>query len=127
VFESETATGDRNRALAYLTKSSGVLRQSVDDATEVYFRQCSLRVTTEDLAVMGATLANGGVNPLTKRRVMGERPSRLALSITAKCGTYDHSGSGWHGSACPQKAVWVAASSPCNPPSSASACTAPGR
>ena len=92
VFESETATGDRNRALAYLTKSSGVLRQSVDDATEVYFRQCSLVVTTEDLAVMGATLANGGVNPLTKRRVMGERPAMLALSIMATCGMYDHSG-----------------------------------
>jgi len=92
VFESETATGDRNRALAYLTKSSGVLRQSVDDATEVYFRQCSLMVTTEDLAVMGATLANGGVNPLTKRRVMGERPAMLALSIMATCGMYDHSG-----------------------------------
>jgi len=125
VFESETATGDRNRALAYLAKSSGVLRQSVDDATEAYFRQCSLRVTTEDLAVMGATLANGGVNPLTKRRVISERPSRLTLSITAKCGMYDHSG-GWMARVgLPAKAVWVAASSPCNPPSSASGVYSP--
>jgi len=92
VFESETATGDRNRALAHLAKSSGVLRQSVDDATEVYFRQCSLLVTTDDLAVMAATLANGGVNPVTAHRVMDERPATLALSIMATCGMYDHSG-----------------------------------
>ena len=58
----------------------------------MYFRQCSLVVTTEDLAVMAATLANGGVNPMTKRRVMGERPAMLALSIMTTCGMYDHSG-----------------------------------
>jgi glutaminase len=92
VFISETSTGDRNRALAHLARSSGVLRQSVDDATEVYFRQCSLVVTTLDLAVMGATLANGGVNPVTKRQVMDERAATLALSIMATCGMYDHSG-----------------------------------
>jgi len=92
VFISETSTGDRNRALAHLARSSGVLRQSVDDATEVYFRQCSLVVTTHDLAVMGATLANGGVNPVTKRQVMDERAATLALSIMATCGMYDHSG-----------------------------------
>lgn len=92
VFASEAATGDRNRALAHLARSSGVLRRSVDDATEVYFRQCSIEVTTEDLAVMGATLANGGVNPLTKQRVMGERAATLTLSIMATCGMYDHSG-----------------------------------
>ena len=92
VFASETATGDRNRALAHLARSSGVLRRSVDDATEVYFRQCSILVTTEDLAVMAATLAHGGVNPLTKDRVMGERAATLTLSIMATCGMYDHSG-----------------------------------
>ncbi len=92
VFASETATGDRNRALAHLARSSGVLRQSVDDATEVYFRQCSIEVTAEDLAVMGATLANGGVNPLTRSRVMGEQAAMLTLSVMATCGMYDHSG-----------------------------------
>jgi glutaminase len=92
VFESEAATGDRNRALAHLARSRGVLRQSVDDATEVYFRQCSIVVTTEDIAVMGATLANGGVNPLTDERVMAEQPATLTLSLMATCGMYDHSG-----------------------------------
>ena len=92
VFASETSTGDRNRALADLARSSGVLRRSVDDATEVYFRQCSLVVTANDLAVMGATLANGGVNPVTRQRVMGERAAVLALSLMATCGMYDRSG-----------------------------------
>lgn len=92
VFASENSTGDRNRALAHLARSAGVLRQSVDDATEVYFRQCSIVVTTEDLGVMGATLANGGVNPVTRQRVMDERAATLTLSIMATCGMYDHSG-----------------------------------
>ena len=92
VFASESATGDRNRALAHLARSRGVLRQSVDDATEVYFRQCSILVTTEHLAVMGATLANGGINPLTKVQVMGERAATMTLSIMSTCGMYDHSG-----------------------------------
>jgi glutaminase len=92
VFRSETLTGDRNRALAHLAKSGGVLRQSVDDATEVYFRQCSVAVTTEDLAVMGATLANGGVNPVTRSRVIEERAATLTLSVMATCGMYDRSG-----------------------------------
>jgi glutaminase len=92
VFASEATTGDRNRALAHLARSSGALRRSVDDATEVYFRQCSLIVTTEDLAVMGATLANTGINPLTKRRVMTERAATITLSIMTTCGMYDHSG-----------------------------------
>ena len=92
VFRSELLTGDRNRALAYLAKSSGVLAQSVEDATEVYFRQCSILVTTEDLAVMAATFANGGVNPLSSNQVMPERVATLTLSIMATCGMYDRSG-----------------------------------
>ncbi len=92
VYRSESETGDRNRALAHLARSSGVLRRSVDDATEVYFRQCSLVVTTEDLAVMAATLANGGVNPRTEEVVMPERVATATLSIMATCGMYDRSG-----------------------------------
>jgi glutaminase len=69
-----------------------VLRHGVDDATEVYFRQCSIVVTTADLAVMAATLANGGVNPCTEEVVMPERVATATLSIMATCGMYDHSG-----------------------------------
>jgi glutaminase len=92
VFRSEVETGDRNRALAYLTKWSGALPGEVDDAIEVYVRQCSVMVTAEDLAIMGATLANGGRNPRTGEQVVGEEAAQAALSIMATCGMYDHSG-----------------------------------
>lgn len=92
VFASEAETGDRNRALAYLARANGVLEQRVEEATEAYFRQCSVVVTTDDLAMMAATLANGGVNPHTRERVMPERVATVTLSIMATCGMYDHSG-----------------------------------
>ena len=81
VYESESATGDRNRALAFLMKSFGVLDGDVETAVDLYFQQCSLLVTARDLAVMGATLANRGVNPITGRArdrggVRRERPQR---------------------------------------------------
>lgn len=92
VFRSEFATGNRNRALAYLTLSAGVLPRSVEDAVEVYFRQCALSVTCADLAVMAATLANSGVNPLTGVEVISEEVATRVLSVMATCGMYDRSG-----------------------------------
>lgn len=92
VFESELATGDRNRALGYLARATGVLGHAVADATEVYFRQCSVLVTAEDIAVMGATLAHGGVNPCTGVEVFDERVARHVLSLMASCGMYDDAG-----------------------------------
>jgi glutaminase len=92
VYASESATGDRNRALAHLLKSYGVVEGSVDDAVETYFRQCSILVTVRDLAVMAATLAFGGRNPVTSERVVSERVARDVTSIMASCGMYDFSG-----------------------------------
>ncbi len=92
VYSSESATGDRNRALAHLLKSYGIISGSVDDAVETYFRQCSVLVTVRDLAVMAATLAFGGVNPVTGHRVVAERVARDVTSIMASCGMYDFSG-----------------------------------
>lgn len=93
VYASEAATGHRNRALAGLALAAGSLAtEEVDAATDPYFRQCSLVVTTEDLALMGATLANGGVHPLTRDRVVSERAARDTLSVMATCGMYDRSG-----------------------------------
>lgn len=92
VYASESLTGERNRALAHLLKSHGVIDGPVDIAVETYFRQCSLLVSVRDLAVMAATLAFGGVNPVTGRRVVGERVARDVLSIMASCGMYDFSG-----------------------------------
>lgn len=92
VYASESLTGERNRALAHLLKSHAVIDGPVDVAVETYFRQCSLLVTVRDLAVMAATLAFGGVNPVTGRRVVDERVARDVLSIMSSCGMYDYSG-----------------------------------
>jgi glutaminase len=92
VFESEAATGDRNRALAYLARSAGTLASSADVATTAYFRQCSVVVTARDLAIMAATLAGGGVNPVTRERVVSEDVARWTMAVMTSCGMYDASG-----------------------------------
>jgi len=70
VYESESATNLRNQGIAHLLQSYERLYFDPDVATDVYTRQCSLDVTVHDLAVMAATLANGGVNPMTGERVV---------------------------------------------------------
>ena len=70
VYESEAANNDRNRGIAHLLAGYGRMYCDPDVTTEVYTRQCSLRVSARDLAVMGATLADGGVNPLTGERAI---------------------------------------------------------
>ncbi|ANJ27939.1 glutaminase A [Agromyces aureus] len=92
VYSSEQATGDRNRALAYLARSAGTLASSAEVATTAYFRQCSLTVTARDLAIMAATLANGGVNPITRERVVSEDVARWTTAVMTSCGMYDASG-----------------------------------
>jgi glutaminase len=92
VCTSEQATGDRNRAIAYLMRSSGMLHEEVDDALDAYFRQCSVLVDTYDLAVMGATLANHGVNPLTQQRAIAAAHVPRVLSVMSTCGMYDYAG-----------------------------------
>lgn len=92
VYASESATGDRNRALAHLMRAAGVLTRPVEDAVEVYFRQCAVLADARDLAVMGATLANGGVNPLTGVPVVSAAIARHTLAVMTGCGMYDHAG-----------------------------------
>jgi glutaminase len=92
VYRSEHDTGDRNRALAHLMRAAGSLTVPVEDAVDVYFRQCSVLVTAADLAVMAATLANGGVNPRTGDRVMDQPVAEQVLTVMATCGMYDFSG-----------------------------------
>ena len=92
VYLSELDTGDRNRALAYLAQAAGTLASSAEVATRAYFRQCSLRVNARDLAVMAATLAGGGINPLTRERVVSEDVARWTIAVMTSCGMYDASG-----------------------------------
>ena len=92
VFESERLTGDRNRAIAFLLRNHGVVRGDVDAILDVYFRQCSILVTARDLAVMGACLANKGVNPVTGTRVASPYAVARTLSIMTTAGMYDFAG-----------------------------------
>ncbi|MCK3769679.1 glutaminase A [Microbacterium aerolatum] len=92
VLSSEQASGDRNRALAYLMHGAGSLTTPVLDTLDTYFRQCSVLVTARDIAVMGATLANGGVNPVTGRRVTSAETCQHVMTIMATCGMYDYAG-----------------------------------
>ncbi len=94
VYRSESLTGNRNRAIAYLALNSGMITGNVDEHLDLYFRQCSLLVTTHDLALIGATLANGGVNPVTGERALDGRNVRCLLSVMNSCGMYDYAG-GW--------------------------------
>jgi glutaminase len=94
VFRSERETGHRNRAIAHLLRGHGVLERDPQDATDLYFRQCSIEVTARDLALMGGCLANGGVNPVTGVVALRRRHVDKVLSVMSTCGMYDYSG-GW--------------------------------
>ncbi len=91
VYRSEKASGNRNRAIAYMLTSFGVL-DDPDAVLDVYFRQCSLKVTSVDLARMAATLARGGVNPQTGRRVTEAKVVQRTLSVMVTCGMYNGAG-----------------------------------
>lgn len=92
VFRSEMVTNQRNRAIAHLLSSYGRLDQEALGVVSTYTKQCALSVTTADLAVMGATLADGGVNPVTGDRVVSAQAARDTLSVLASCGMYERSG-----------------------------------
>jgi glutaminase len=94
VYRSESATGHRNRAIAFLELNSGMIGGNVDEHLDLYFRQCSLLVNTTDLAIVGATLANGGRNPVTGERALSPDNVRSVLSVMNTCGMYDYAG-GW--------------------------------
>ena len=92
VYASESATGDRNRAIGYLLRNSAVVKDSVDAVLEVYFRQCAILLTARDTAVMAATLANRGRNPVTGEQVMSPYAISRALSVMTSSGMYDYAG-----------------------------------
>ncbi len=92
VEASERATGHRNRAIGHLLRASGALDGDADAAVERYFAQCSVAVTAADLAVIAATLANGGVNPLTGVRAASGSTVRAVLAVMSTCGMYDGAG-----------------------------------
>src|SRR5262249_8126758 len=85
-------TNFRNRGIANMLQSLDRLYSNPAEATDLYTRQCSLQVNAKDLAVMGATLADGGVNPVTRERVVSRGVCHYALSVRAAAGLYETSG-----------------------------------
>jgi glutaminase len=92
VFESERTTGHRNRAIGHMLRNYDILTEDPDAALELYFRQCSVRVDCRDLALMAATLANGGVHPVTGAAAVAAPCVGPILSVMATCGVYDFTG-----------------------------------
>src|SRR5829696_4623315 len=88
VFASASATNDRNQGIARLLHSYDRLYFDPVETTALYTRQCSLDVTARDLAIMGATLANGGVNPFTGERVIDAEHCQRVLAVMATAGLY---------------------------------------
>lgn len=92
VYQSESETGHRNRAIGHMLRNFDILTSDPDPTVELYFQQCSISVTCRDLGVMAATLANRGANPLTgKQAVRGEYVANM-LSVMSSCGMYDWAG-----------------------------------
>ena len=92
VYESEAATNLRNRGIAKLLEGYERMYFDALEATDIYTKQCSLNVTARDLAVMGATLADGGMNPITKERVIDAAHCKRVLAALATAGLYERSG-----------------------------------
>src|SRR5260221_4872038 len=92
VLASESATGNRNRAIAYLMLNFGIIDEDVNHTLHQYFSQCSLLVNCRDLAMMAATLANMGTNPVTRETVFDFQYIKDVLSVMFTCGLYDHAG-----------------------------------
>lgn len=92
VFMSERTTGHRNRAMAHLMLNFGMIDAKIDEALDLYFQQCSIMVNCHDLAVMAATLANKGINPITGEQAVKTCYIKDILSVMYTCGMYNFAG-----------------------------------
>ncbi len=92
VFESERATGHRNRAIGHMLRNYGIVSEDPEPTLELYFKQCSILIDCRDLAMIGATLANGGINPVTAARAVRSEFVDPILSVMTTCGMYDFAG-----------------------------------
>ncbi len=92
VFESERETGHRNRAIGHMLRNFNILSEDPEPALALYFQQCSITVDCRDLSLMAASLANSGVNPLTRERAVRHEFVGNILSVMTTCGMYDYAG-----------------------------------
>jgi len=91
-YHSEKNNGHKNWAIAHLLRHFNVLSNNFKEDLDLYFKQCSIKLNTKDLALMGATLANGGVNPKTQKVCVERANLRNMLSVLYTCGMYNYSG-----------------------------------
>ena len=103
VYKSEADTNFRNRGIAWILFNNGNLFCDPPEATDVYTKQCSIGVTAKQLAVMGATLADGGVNPITKERCLESKYVPHVLAVMMMAGFYDESGAWAYNDGLPAK------------------------
>ena len=92
VYRSESETGHRNRAIGHMLRNFDILTEPPEPVVDLYFKQCSVSVTCRDLAVMAATLANRGTNPLTGQQAIRGEYVESVLSVMGSCGMYDYAG-----------------------------------
>ena len=92
VYQSEKRTGSRNRALAFLLKSQGLLSDDVEEVLDCYFCGCSIQVNCKDLANIGFTFANRGRRPVSEERVFSARFAHYVNAVLMTCGMYDGAG-----------------------------------
>lgn len=92
VYTSEKQTADRNRALAWFLKDSGILTGDVEETLDLYFRHCSIEVTAADIAKMGMVLAADGVDVRTGERLFPQEVARICKTFMVTCGMYNASG-----------------------------------
>jgi glutaminase len=92
VYKSEADTNQRNQAIAMLMYAYGHIKENPLQACDIYTEQCSVSVNAKDLAVMAATLANGGKNPVTGKQVMTAANVPEVLAVMATAGLYDDTG-----------------------------------
>ena len=91
-FTSERSTGHRNRAIAHLMLNFGMIDQNIEETLDLYFQQCAVMVNCQDLAVMAATLANKGINPITGEQALDSCYIKDILSVMNTCGMYNFAG-----------------------------------
>ena len=92
IFQSEKNTAHRNRSIAHLLRHFNVIEDDIDESLDLYFKQCSILANTQDLAMMAATLANNGIQPLTQKTAIKSEFVADLLSLMFTCGMYDSSG-----------------------------------
>ena len=92
VLASETATGNRNRAIAYMLLNAGIIDEEVQQSLHHYFAQCSMLVNCKDLAMMAATMGNIGNHPITGETVFDFQLIKYVMAVMFSCGLYDYAG-----------------------------------